>query len=709
MIDLNKRCIDFLQNVVKAHDDITGNDKLSKDAAEAAYAKATVDSIRNPTLRESFASLVRNNYLSALSTTTKNLIGNLARLIELPIARLAGGIATLDAKKIREAGYILSGYSKAFQSVYPRFIGGWKNKTIEFDGRMDQRKFDFYLSMPGVDAKTLDTINQPLNYMVTRPQSLQRATDEAFSAMFERAQFEILKSKTIADLPDEFFARQGISRQEYANRLDDFAGMVDRGESLAKFLELRDPFAAKMLDEFARYGTFRTGIAGLERYSTKLNVYKASPIDQATKAMFELSSKIPELSLITPFIMTPTNIAKFGAGYVPGLGMMRWFKGRSDIKFLDRVRTEKKRKLDLALESKARGNNPDKTIAKLEKQIAELDAQIYFKQDLNKDFIGQQLLGVGLITTAFGMKSAGMLTGSMPDDPAKRQAFIDAKIPVNSVKIGDNWFSYAGIEPLHTVLALVSDSMDVARDVALNRGSTTEIASGVAGALKAAFLDKTFTESLSNLMIAMQDEKKAASTLVSLTNGLTPNLMNQIARLIDPVKREVKDDDLATWMINNLKSRVPGMRQELPAQMGLTGEERMVANRGAILTGFNVQEANQTNVQKVLTNPFLKLLRPSRTVYGVYLEPDQYERMTARMGQITDQLLTPLSNSAGFMALPPRLQAKFVQGMISQVRSDVRMQMLGEIVRDPVQKAKYLEAELLKRGLDPFTTDFDVD
>lgn len=709
MIDLNQRCISFLQNVLKAHDEITNNDKLSKDAAEAAMAKATVDSIRNPTLRESFASLVRNNYLSALSTTTKNVIGNLARLVELPIARLAGGIATLDANKIKEAGYILSGYSKAFQSVFPRFIGGWKNKTIEVDGRMDQRKFDFYLSAPGVDQKTLDTINQPLNYMVTRPQTLQRATDEAFSAMFERAQFEIIKNKSIAELPDEFFARQGISREEYANRLDDFAGMVDRGESLARFLELRDPYAAKMMDEFARYGTFRTGIGSLERYNTKLNKYKMSPIDAATKAMFELSNKIPEFALITPFIVTPTNIAKFGAGYVPGLGMLRWFKGKSDIKFLERVLDEKNVKLNAALESQARGNNPEKTINKLKKQIDEIEAQISFKRDLNKDFIGQQMLGVGLITTAFGLKAGGMLTGSMPDDPYKRQAFMDSNTPVNSVKIGDKWFSYAGIEPLHTVLALVSDGMDAARDVALNRGSTAELAGGIAGALKAAFLDKTFTESLSNMMLALQDQNKASGMLVSLSNGLTPNLMNQVARMIDPIKREVKDENLAAWMVNNIKSRIPGMRQELPAQMGLTGEERTVGNRGAIFTGFNVQDANQTNVQKVLTNPFLKLQRPSRTVYGVYLEPDQYERMSARMGQMTNQLLTPLSNSPGFMALPPRLQAKFMQGMISQVRSDVRLSMLGEIVKDPVQKAKFIESELIKRGLDPFTTDVELD
>ena len=697
MIDLNKKCIDFLHSVVKAHDEISNNDKLSKDAAEAAMAKATVDSVRNPTLRESFASLVRNNYLSALSTTTKNFIGNLARLIELPIARLAGGVATADLRKIKEAGYILSGYSKAFQSVFPRFIGGWKNKTIEFDGRMDQRKYDFYLSMPGVDPKTLDTINQPLNYMVTRPQSLQRATDEAFSAMFERAQFEIIKNRVVGDLPDEFFARQGISRQEYANKLDDFAGMVDRNESLSKFLELRDPFAAKMLDEFARYGTFRSKLG-------------RSAIDQATNAMFNLSNKIPELSLITPFIVTPTNIAKFGAGYVPGLGMLRWVQGKSDIKFLRSRIATKKDALQKALDSQARGNNPEKTIKKLRAEIDRMEAQIMFKTDLNKDFIGQQLLGVGLITTAYGLKAGGQLTGSMPSDPAKRQAFIDSGTPVNSVKIGDQWFSYAGIEPLHTILALVSDGMDAAKDVALNRGSTSELAGGIAGALKAAFLDKTFTESLSNMLIALQEpDKKGASLLVSMSNGLTPNLMNQIARLEDPLKREVRDDDLYTWFMNNLKSRIPGMREELPAQMSLTGEARTVGNRGGVLTGFNVQDANQTNVQKVLTNPFLKLLRPSRTVYGVYLDPQQYEAMTTQMGQLTNQLLTPLSNSAGFMSLPPRLQAKFVQGMISQVRSDVRMRMLGEIVQNPEQRAKYIEFEMLKRGLDPFTNDIVVD
>ena len=161
----------------------------------ADITKSLVDIGRLPTLRESAGSLIRNNFLSATSTTIKNFMGNLGRVIEAPLTRFASGLATADAKKVREAGDILVGYTKAFAEVFPRFIGGFQNKNIVFDGRTS-KQVDFYIGMPGADpTKELSTFDKGLNAVVTFPQSLQRGIDEGFSTFFERAQYQVILNR----------------------------------------------------------------------------------------------------------------------------------------------------------------------------------------------------------------------------------------------------------------------------------------------------------------------------------------------------------------------------------------------------------------------------------------------------------------------------------------------------------------------------------
>jgi hypothetical protein len=690
---LNPRCRALIRQILegkRAADEVTP--EVVADIAKGIYEASS-----RPELRDSLSSFIRNNFLSAPSTTFVNFIGNLASLIGAPITRFTRG-------KFSEAGSMLVGYTKAFAEVFPRMIGGYKNKQIVFDGRTS-KEFDFYLKLPGQKAsKELDTINKPINAVVTLPQSIQRGIDEGFATFFERAQFEIFMDQLKKAPKEDILKRYGITREELGDALNKAVlskskgGLRDvRSERIFEAVAKIDPQAAKLIEEFALYGTFRSPLGD-------------SIIDRGARSWFNLSKTkegggsilAPLQALTTPFIITPLNVAKFGATFVPGIGLARVRQAAKDI---DKLKIKRQLLNDKWLNAKN-----DVTKENLHRKLLELDGQIAFKQQLKNDFISQQMLGLGFSGWAFGMVEAGMLTGDYPADPARRARMTEAGIPPNSIKVGDRWISYKGIEPIHTVFTIFANGKQKIEELALKGEADLSFSTGaqVASVVKNAFLDKTFTAQLADLMNAVtsEDENKASALVARATNGLTPNFLNWLAKLEDPIKREVKDKDLSTWMLNNIKSRIPGLREELaPVYSSITGETQSLGTPGEITTGFRFAEVNRNKIQKLFDNPELNIAPPSSDLYGIKLTREQYSRMSKIMGDYTNQTLDILASSEGFMLLPKSLQAKGIKDAVNQIRSDVRKMILGELIQDHTSPnyIKFMQNEFKKKGLNPYT------
>ena len=702
---VNPRCRMLLKQVADGLRGTFGNPDVDKAQVVADMAKSLVDIADRPDLRQSAATLVRNNFLSAPSTTFKNFMGNLARVIEAPITRFASGLAYADAKRMKEAGDILVGYTKAFAEVFPRFIGGYQNRNIVFDGRTS-KEVDFYLRFPGQDpSKELSTFDKGLNTVVTFPQSLQRGIDEGFATFFERAQYQVMMNR-LKNAPDEeVLTRLGMTRDELVDTLETAVTSKARGgkrdvreERLFDAVAKIDPEAAKLIEEFSLYGTFRSKLGD-------------SLIDKAASNYFKFSSeKLPELAFITPFIITPLNVAKFGAGFVPGLGVLRMRQTAKDIKRL----VVKKQ----SLISKLNTAKNDITIARLEKQIAETSGEIKSKQQLKNDFMGQQLLGLGFTGWTYSMIQDGQLTGDYPANPALRARMQEQGIPPNSVKIGDRWVSYSGIEPLHTVFAIFANGKEKAEQQRLegNEAASMQTIASVAEVVKSSFLDKTFTVQLGEFMNAVTSEEglnKLNGMIIGASNGLTPNLFNMIARLEDPVRKQTKDEYLPTWILNNMKARLPGLRSDLPDRVSpITGEPVSLGSSAEITSGFKFEEVNRNKLQKLFDNPELKIAPPSSNLFGITLNNEQYSRMSQLMGEYTNEALNYMASSEGFMLLPDSLQAKAIKDAVSSIRSDIRQMVLGELIQDKSSKeyTDFINTEYKKKGINPYTNpDYIVD
>jgi len=670
MAGITQKCAEFLANWVKATDDIMTNPVLSPGEAGAAVSDAATKVLKEPSIRERIGAFIRNSYLSAISTQVVNFVSQTAQLALAPVTRALAG-------RPSEGLAMLRGIGEGFTEAFPRFMAGLSKRTEDFDGNTHQA-FDIVKNKYG-DA------------ILTYPQRITGALDQAFSAVLERMEYRAMIHRIEQKFPDEYFARRGTTRAEFIKELDDIAMKnKDGNATMLQYLEGRDPALRYQLENFAAFNTFRTPLG-------------KSLIDKGGQLMAEAKNIAPELNLVVPFLRTGINIAKEAGGYIPGGGLLRVRQAKLDIKDINEKlakvtaqRLQAQDRLDNAV-FPAQIEKAQARVEQLDKRIAKLEGERTFKEEKIPEFYAQQAMGAGFMLATYGMVQQGLVTGHYSSDPSTRASQIASGVPPMSIKMGDRWVSYDRIEPFSTVMGLVVDSMN-----ALKTGRMKGESPGVGSIFKIVgqnFLDKTFTEGLGKAMLAMQEpDRYLESYLVSLTNPVVPAILNQIARMEDPIRREIKDPDTANWILNNLKSRLPGLRETLPEQTNLLGQTQRM-NVGSVLTGIQVTPLEREVSQAIFDNPYLRMAPMDRKVGGLELTTEQYADLTNRAGDQLNRVATMLAQNPGFLALSRPMQARLVQGVAEQVRKAERMRTLSVLVQDPEKRAEFVLNLLTKRGL----------
>ena len=655
---ISQKCIEFINKMTGSFDNLLNNTAATDAEAVEAVSKAMTTALRDPTYRERIGSYVRNSYLSGISTQVVNIVNQLGQTVIQPVLRASRG-------QFGEAGAMLEGITTGFMEAFPRFVSAVKSRPVNLDFAQ-QTAFDI-------------TKNKTADAILTFPTRMTGALDEGFSAVLERMEFNALRYRVANKFPDEFFRRNNTTREAFVKELEEIAlGSKKNPLWLNKLSEL-SPELHQQLTEFKMFNVFRSRLG-------------SSALDQMGKMVSKAKETTPELNLVVPFVTTPINVVKEAGGYVPGLGMLRVRQAKVDIKTLQsRLATAEAKLLQ--------STNPE-TQARLAEKAARIRGEIEFKQSKIPDFYTQQLMGAGFMLGTYGMVKQGLITGHYSNDPAERQRQITSGVPPMSIKIGDQWISYARVEPVATLMGTVADMMQAYKE---KRIKNEELAAAdIAKIVGLNLTDKTFTEGLSKLFLAFQEpDRYLESFLVSMTNPVVPTLVSQISKLEDDIKREVRDPDLATWTINNLKSRIPGLRGELPAQVNLLGQEQDLGTLGGSLTGFNVAPVDRELVNQMFDNPYLKVTRTTRSIGGLELTGEQYANLEKEIGDYTYNAVSTMANNPAFMSLSRPLQAKFIKGVITDVRSAVRLRALGELVQDPELRAQYILNEQAKVGAQP--------
>lgn len=376
----------------------------------------------------------------------------------------------------------------------------------------------------------------------------------------------------------------------------------------------------------------------------KIQTFQAD-LGKVGNFLLKARAEHPELVLIAPFIKTPINILKDALSYTGAGFFMNQFKGKKD-------------------EAAAR-----------------------------------LLIGSGIAAMTAQQVLSGNLTGSYPKDANRRESMIAQNIPEYSVKIGDRWYSYARIEPLASVLGVVSDGVESIVDYARQPKADQKIqklaADGVLAVTKN-LASKTFLEGISGMLQAIHDPDRYGGSFINgFATVLIPGAVAQFARGTDPVQRDVQS------FTDALQNRIPGLRTDLPVRYDILGQERVNPAYGVMgSVGIASREATQSPLQRQLSAVNFAYTAPERKIRGVELNETDYENYSKRSGELVNQYLESVITSPAYNNYSKAQKKLVLEKVAERARSAARNQMLSEKLRtDREFYDEFVRQRLKSRGV----------
>jgi hypothetical protein len=175
---------------------------------------------------------------------------------------------------------------------------------------------------------------------------------------------------------------------------------------------------------------------------------------------------------------------------------------------------------------------------------------------------GRVATGYMTVGSAIGLYTSGKLSGNGPADAETRKAWTKEGWKPRSIKFGDKWVNYDGLEPFASFLALVADIGDNSNT--LGEAGTENFFRKAGYLIGMNVSNKSFLAGLQPLTdILAFDGARSQVWAANLTNNFIPwsGARNEIANVFNPGLREVERDFWST-----IKNRNPIARGSLPLQ-----------------------------------------------------------------------------------------------------------------------------------------------
>lgn len=185
---------------------------------------------------------------------------------------------------------------------------------------------------------------------------------------------------------------------------------------------------------------------------------------------------------------------------------------------------------------------------------------------LEAEYRGRVAFGALTATSMLGYALAGNIRGNGPINPGERKKLRDNfGWQPKTINVAGNWVSYAGYEPLDTILTLVGDLAFYSRDI----GSTlTEsFVDKLAWTISATFVNKSWTAGLEPVVaVANGDETAISRFLANEARSAIPlsGALGVVSNAITSSQKDIYKD-----MIGYITNKVPGFSSQLPEQIDI--------------------------------------------------------------------------------------------------------------------------------------------
>lgn len=273
----------------------------------------------------------------------------------------------------------------------------------------------------------------------------------------------------------------------------------------------------------------------------------------------------------------------------------------------------------------------------------------------------EALSKIGLGTTIMQMSSdmtlGGHITGGGPTDMKQRRHLQSMGWKPYSLKIGDTYYSYDGLEPIATLVGMSADmaeiltnyeSYDLSEQDQVDE-TTTAIITMVANQV----VGKTFLRGVSDMIEAITEpDRYGQRFLNNYAGSLIPSGIGTLARSLDP------ESKMITNKLDALKARIPGISKDVPRRRNIWGEsislsvpttEGMMGEVGsfmniAINPIYMSKERDSPADQFMLESGFpISMPAKRMTLDGVQVdlkEFDEHAEMYSRLVELRGQEIT---------------------------------------------------------------------
>ena len=338
-----------------------------------------------------------------------------------------------------------------------------------------------------------------------------------------------------------------------------------------------------------------------------------------------------------------------------------------------------------------------------------------FRDDVAKGGIYRDMalakvtLGSSLMATFAGFAAEGRISGSGPARKADREALERDGWKPYSIKVGDEWVSYAGMEPVSALLAISADYAEYAQRTDSDDEIANVFLGGVMGLME--FLkEQPYLQGVADIAKVMQaaegdTAKQLFNTVAKQYGGFViggspagaySSMVAGIQRMLDPTARDVRaNPDLPLGVrgfveaFNRYRSRLPYFNEALPESLNLWGDpiQRGQGKAWEMVLPTRVSPVQFSEVDDALVRMGSPVGMPERKLEGVELNAQQYNQLLTIYGKelnAKDALLTTV-RTPGFDLLNLDDQQRTVQRTHSRLLDIARKQL---VERDQELKAK---------------------
>ena len=330
-------------------------------------------------------------------------------------------------------------------------------------------------------------------------------------------------------------------------------------------------------------------------------------------------------------------------------------------------------------------------------------------------------LGSAFLATYAALSAEGSITGRGPERKADREALMrDGWMPY-SIKIGDSYYSYQGMEPVSALMAIAADYAEYAKHEP-DASKVEEVFLGATYGLYEYLKEQPYLQGVADVakLIGTNqqgavDGKKIVDGLVKQFGGFAiggspagvySSLVAGISRLSDPTRKDTRADPELPMGVrgfveafNKYKSRLPYFNSDLPEALNLWGDP-VLTSRGnpmELVLPTRVSPAQFSLVDDALVRIGSPVGMPDKKIDGVEMTAEQYNRLLTIYGKelpskqgIMDVMLSP-----GFTLLSLDDQQKTVQSVHSKYMQAAQGQLKQE---DPALQARIAELQELRKA-----------